>query len=234
MSTTMSIRWIATAAPGLAPALCRRVIQCEKASSSAREGAIERMKSCANSDAAPPSGEISEPLPPRFGCVRPGIVRRPDATDDGVVEDECSHPLRVRRGKKAAHRGCLERGDDRRSLDSSSVEHRANVIHPRLQRRHVADTIGQPSASAIERHHPRVCAETIEHRSILGEFQLHLEVANEAMNKNKIERAFTRDRVRDRNIPATRITNVRKHSRNYRAAGGQTEANQSASSRSRA
>src|SRR5207249_1309153 len=99
----------------------------------------------------------------------------------------------------------LERRHEDGARRSGRVHHCAQVIHPCLECRHVAHTVGEPRAAAIETDHAAGRGEPRKERDVAWILPFDLEIADVSVDENNIDRPLPVDRVCDRDIAALRI-----------------------------
>jgi hypothetical protein len=97
--------------------------------------------------------------------------------------------------------------EQRGALDSDRVHHRAHVVHPLLERRHAADTVGGAGAALVEAddaHAPRQLVEPGADRLVVELDRRKVETARE----HEIERPGAEHAVRDVDVAAPRVSSV--------------------------
>ena len=102
---------------------------------------------------APPVSNLTQLVPPLLVGRRPRVIRRPEPACGRVVEDHRARPLGVRGREQKRDPRALLRCPEHGSLGVDRVHHRAEVVHPRLQRRHLANRIGKAAAPLVEEEH---------------------------------------------------------------------------------
>jgi hypothetical protein len=127
----------------------------------------------------------------------------------GVEEDETRGALRRRgREERREPRAFLRRPEDGR-LGADVVEDRAQVVHARLERRHLAHAVGEAGAALVDQREAR------EGRELAGEADEqrllpHREqVAGEAAHEDEVDRPVADRLVGDRDVAAAGIADVR-------------------------
>jgi hypothetical protein len=122
-----------------------------------------------------------------------------------VVQDQPERPLGIRRGEQQAHRRCLECSEQECRLRPDRLEHRAKVVHSRLERRRLAHPVGKAGAAPVEEHDARERREAIVEAPVVVGLELDLEIAREAMEEHEVRPGPVQGRVGDRDVAALRI-----------------------------
>jgi hypothetical protein len=142
--------------------------------------------------------------------LRPRVVRRLGALRDRVVEDEPLGALRIRGREQQAHRGCLERSEEDRALRPECVEHRAEVVHARLEGRRLAHPVREAGTAPVEHDVARERGKPVVEGAPIRTLELEVEVAGEAMDSDEVNRPVTQEGVSDRDVTASGVTDVRR------------------------
>ena len=103
------------------------------------------------------------------------------------------------------------------ALGADRIHHRAHVIHPLLERRHAADTVGRACAALVEpddAHAPRELVDPGAHRLVVELHRREVETARE----DEIERALAEDAVGDVDVAARRVPSSEPSTRQSRSS----------------
>jgi hypothetical protein len=106
-------------------------------------------------------------------------------------------PLRVRRAEQCRQRSPVVVADDERPLGSHSVEDRAEIVEPRLHRRDHRQAVGQTHAALVEQDHARPRAQLADEALERRQLPEDLDVRNERVHEDDIDRAVADDLVGD-------------------------------------
>ena len=140
---------------------------------------------------------------------RPRIVGRPEPPRGRVVEDERGRALGVRRREEQRDPRPLLRRPEHGTLGADRVHDSADVVHPRLQGGHLPHRVGEAAPSLVEEDQP---CRANEPRDVIHE-ERHLpapeQVGERSANEDDVGGAFTGDLIRDRDVAATGVPNVR-------------------------
>src|SRR5207244_5983102 len=83
------------------------------------------------------------------------------------------------------------------------------VIHPRLERRRLAHPVGEAGASPVEQDQAAEFAEALVKLHRVWILELAVEVPGEAVDVDEIDRPDAEHRVRDRDVAARGVTDLR-------------------------
>jgi len=101
--------------------------------------------------------DVSEVLVPLLCAPLPRVVGRAQATGPGTVEHAGEDARGVGGREDRAEKGAVLGAEERRPLDRGGIHDRADVVHPRLERRQVrlVDPIREAGAATVEDDDPR-------------------------------------------------------------------------------
>ena len=140
------------------------------------------------------------------------IVGSPDQPGKRAPQDQRRRPFRMGRGEEKRHRTTLRRAEEDGPGRPDGVHDCTYVVHTSLQRGD-PDSIGHARAALVEadqatgRLQP---AYEVRQRGLLpGE----LDVRDEALHPDDVERPVARHLIGDRDITAPRIPGARRHGR---------------------
>ncbi len=136
--------------------------------------------------------------------LAPRVVGRALPARVAPVHDERHRPVGVGGGEQGAHRPALGDAEERRALRADGVQHRADVVHPQLERRQlpVGNAIGQTRASLVEQDQPGERREPREEPRVRRFLPVQSDVGDPAGDVDQIERAVPDDLIRDVGIAA--------------------------------
>jgi hypothetical protein len=157
---------------------------------------------------APTGSDLLELVPIVILGRSEGVIRCPHAFRKRIEEDEARHTLRIRRREEHRHRSGLERRHEDGARRSGRIHHRAQVIHRRLECRHVAHAVREARTAAIETDHPPGGSELRKERDVARILPFDFEIAHVSVDENNIDRPLPVDRVRDRDVAALRVADV--------------------------
>ena len=157
----------------------------------------------------PGGRDLAEPGPPLVVALRPLVVRRAPALDAGFVEHEPDRPLRVRRREQDRDANRLVGREDRRPLDLGGVHDGPDVVHAGLERRHVPQSIGQAHPALVEHRHPRERRKPLHVPHEQRLVPHGSEIREAPANDDQIDRARPERLVRDADLAALRIADLR-------------------------
>ena len=139
---------------------------------------------------------------------RPREVRGAHEPRLALEQHEREDALRVRRREQHRQRGAVDVAEQRGALGPDRVHHRTHVVHPLLERRHAADTVGRARAALVEpydAHAPRQLVEPGTDRLVVELHRREVEAARE----DEVERPLAEDAVGDVDVTADRVPGVR-------------------------
>ena len=85
-----------------------------------------------------------------------------------LKDHESDRPLRVRRRVERRHRRALVAAEDDGALGAHGVEHRVQVLHPRLEGRELAAAVGQAGPALVEEDQAERAGEPFVELAIVG------------------------------------------------------------------
>ena len=157
---------------------------------------------------APPVVNLTQLTAPFVFGRRPWVIGRPEAPRRGVIEDESAGPLRI--GRSEQHRdprSLLGRPEDR-TLRVNCVHHGTDVVHPRLQRRHLPYRIREAASALVEEDGPGRLGEPLDVINEEGHIPSREQIGERAAHEDDVRVALPDDLVGDRNVAASRVVNV--------------------------
>lgn len=101
--------------------------------------------------------------------------------------------------------------DKCRTVGTDHIQHRADVVHPFLQRRQVLDRVRQPDPAHVEEDQPPVAGEPAQEPLGLGVLPHQLDVARPVERERDIDWAIPDDLVGDLEVPAGGVADGRDH-----------------------
>jgi hypothetical protein len=162
---------------------------------------------------APPVANLAELAPPVVFRRDPGVVGRPQAARARVVEDEGVRTLGIRGGEEEGDPAALLRGPERRALGLRRVHDRPDVVHPRLERRHLAYGIGEAASTLVEQENSADPGEAVDVVYEERHVPTSKEVGELAPHEDDVLVALADDLVGDRDPTAPGVEDVRDLSR---------------------
>ena len=128
-----------------------------------------------------------------------------------AVQDEGTNPLRVGRRKEHRHGTTLRIAEDRRGLAPDRVHHGTDVVHACLEVRQPDVAVRQPGATLVEPDQSSEGPEPLVQPSGRRELPVDLEVREEAVDQDEVERTVARDLVRDVDVTALGVADRGGH-----------------------
>jgi hypothetical protein len=101
--------------------------------------------------------------------------------------------------------------DKCRTVGANRIHHRADVVHPLLQRRQVLDRVRQPIPAHVEEDQPPVAGEPAQEPLGLGVLPHQLDVARPVEGDHDINRAIPEGLVGDLEVSAGGVLDARDH-----------------------
>jgi hypothetical protein len=98
------------------------------------------------------------------------------------------------------------------TLRADRTHHRADVVHPFLQRWQVLDRVRQPDPAHVEEDQPPVAGKPAQEPLGLGVVPHQLDVARPVEREHDVDWAIPDDLIGDLEIPAGGVLDVRDHS----------------------
>lgn len=123
----------------------------------------------------------------------------------GGVEHERRHALGIRGREEAAHRASLRVAEERRELAADGVQHRANVVHARLEIGKSDRPIRETGAALVEQDQPRERGEAPEQVGIARLLPVDVEVGDESGDEHEVERPLAHDLEGDVDLAVSRL-----------------------------
>ena len=158
---------------------------------------------------APAVSDLAQLAAPLLVVRRPRIVRRPEAARRRVVEDEGARPLRIRGREQERDPRAFLRRPEHRALGIDGVHDGADVVHPRLERRHLANRVREAAPALVEQEDAGVPGEILD---VVDE-QRHVpagqQVGERAADEHEVDRSVPHDLVGDRHVAAPGVADVR-------------------------
>jgi hypothetical protein len=157
-------------------------------------------------------------LLPLLSGRRPRVVGAPQSLREDPEGGESGRAAGPGGREEEAQAASLRRAEDRRPLRSRSVEHRADVVHPLLERRKLAgrDAVRQAGAAPVEHYQSRERREAAEEPGERRHLPAVLDVRDPAVHVEKVERPFAYDLVGDVNVAALRVPRLGSHGASFR------------------
>ncbi len=143
-------------------------------------------------------------LEPLLGAFspRPLVVRA--LADFRTLEDERDRSLRVRRGEEHRERTSFGLARHRCPLAADRVHHRADVVHPLLERRRARNAVGHAHPAFVEQDQPRELGEPLAVAPELRKLPVDLQVRIGALGVHEIDGTVPDDAVGDVDVAAPR------------------------------
>jgi hypothetical protein len=114
-------------------------------------------------------------------------------------------PVRVRRREECRHRTALPESEQRDTLAADRIDHRAHVVHARLDPSERRGSVGQTGAALVEPDQSRERPEPFEEARVARLLPVELQVRDEARHEHEIERPLARHLVGDVDVAALRV-----------------------------
>ena len=160
---------------------------------------------------APAAHDLLAERVPLLARRAPRVVRLAQALRVAADHHQRFGALRVRRREQAAHRSALGHAQQRGARGAHRVHHRADVVHPLLERRQLRHAVREAGAALVEQDQPRERGEPEEEARERGLLPEVLEVRDPAHHEHEVERAVAHDLVGDVDVAAARVAHARSH-----------------------
>ena len=138
------------------------------------------------------------------------VLVRPDPLGVRPVHDQRRRPIRIGGGEEAAHRSALGVPEQRSSVRSDRVHHRADIVHAGFEIGETPGPIRQAGAALVEADQPRERREPLQEMRRARLFPVILEVRHPARHEDKIERPITDHLVGDIDVATLRVVGFRR------------------------
>ena len=173
-----------------------------------RRSAHTQQVGAGRTPASPSPLHLGQPGPPVPVAAGPRVIGGSAAADRWVVEHLTRRSFRVGRHEQDREPSSLVRREECRSVHAGVVHHGADVVHPGLEGRHLAETVGEAHAPLVEQQHSGECGEALD---VLHEQWLipdGRQVGEAAADDDEIDRAVAEGLVRDAHIAASGISDL--------------------------
>lgn len=152
--------------------------------------------------------DLSKVLAPgvRFESVR--IVLRLHRARGRVHENERTRPFRIGRREHCTGLTAGAATDEHRTFGANRVENRTDVVHPRLEASQVARAVRKASSALVEQDQARERRQTLVERLPIPVEPWKYEI-RERGDEDEIHRPIADDLIRDRDIAAPRVMDIR-------------------------
>jgi hypothetical protein len=155
--------------------------------------------------AGPDLGKLLAPLLRGRG---PRVVRGPGPPDPRINKSKAQAPIRVRCREEHAQAGARAAAPQHGALGAGRIHDSSDIVHGRVERLHLANTVGQACPALVEHQHAPECGQTFdmadEHRLFPGREKVACDPAHE----DDIRRPIADYLVCDRDVAASRIGHV--------------------------
>ena len=128
-----------------------------------------------------------------------------------MEERESGRPLRIGGGEEHGHVAPVVRCQDHRLGSLGGLEHGAEVLHARLQRRELPVAVGYAGAALVEQNQPERLGKPIVEGAPVRRLPPVHEVGGEVGHEHQVSLALADDLVRDRGTFAPGIADVGIH-----------------------
>ena len=162
---------------------------------------------------APAGAHLGQPSAPLLRRGRPRVVGRAGASDAGVDDRDAHASVGIRGGEQQGEAGAGAAAEEHGAIGSGRVHDRPNVVHRRVDRLHLADTVGETRPALVEHQHATEGGEALdvadEQRLLPG----REEVARDPPHEDDVGRAIADDLVGDGDVAAARVGDFGRESR---------------------
>lgn len=117
----------------------------------------------------------------------------------------------MRGGNQHAQLPGVTMADKCRTVGTDRIHHRADVVHPFLQRWQVLDRVRQPNPAHVEEDQPPVTGKPAQEPLGLGVLPRQLDVARPVECEHDIDRTIPDDLVGDLEVPAGGVLDAWDH-----------------------
>ena len=129
----------------------------------------------------------------------------------GVEQHQCSRALGIGGCVQGGHPASLLPSEHDGVRYASRIEHRPQVLHPRLQRRKLRPMIGQARAALVEQDQPKRAREPLIERTPTRRLPAVHEIRHEVRHIDEIDLALTHNLIRDRDTAVARVPDLLLH-----------------------
>jgi hypothetical protein len=121
------------------------------------------------------------------------------------------HAVGMGGGDQHAQLPGVTMADQGRTVRTDRIHHRADVVHPFLQRRQVLDGVRQPDPAHVEEDQAPVAGKPAQEPLGLGVLPHQLDVTRPVERHHDIDGAIPNDLVGDLEVPAVCVVDARDH-----------------------